>query len=275
MPAISEAGRCPLSVVEYAGLVSTVLAASRPDLVGVYLHGSAVLGGFQPGRSDVDVLAVVERPGTVDAQRAMGEAVAASARSCPGAGLELSVITVTTAATIGCGPVAASAANRLRPQSDGLAACPFEVHVNTTAPDAAIVTGADHPGDPDLVLHCAVCRDHARAVTGPPPDRVFGPVPAERVLAAMTADLRWAIDQGHIGYAVLNACRALRYAESGLLCSKRDGADWYLARHPGDPVVLAARDHARSGDPVPVAEGATRFLEQTRRHLLAASVRRT
>jgi streptomycin 3"-adenylyltransferase len=218
----------------------------------VYLHGSAVLGGFQPGHSDVDILAVVERPGTVDDQRAMGQAIATSARTCPGAGLELSVITAATAATIERGPVIASAAHRHRQRSAGSATCPFEVHVNTTGPDPVVVTGADHPGDPDLVLHCAVCREHAFAVTGPPPGRVFGPVPRDRVLAAMAADLWWAIDEGYIGYAVVNACRALRYAESGMLCSKRDGVEWYRAHHAGDSVALAALEHTRhagGGDP--------------------------
>ena len=33
-------------------------------LVGVYVHGSAVLGGFRPERSDVDVLVVVAKPHT-------------------------------------------------------------------------------------------------------------------------------------------------------------------------------------------------------------------
>ncbi|MGE5460108.1 MAG: nucleotidyltransferase domain-containing protein, partial [Solirubrobacterales bacterium] len=44
--------------------IAAVLEALRdglgPDLVGAYLHGSAVLGGLRP-HSDLDVLAVSER----------------------------------------------------------------------------------------------------------------------------------------------------------------------------------------------------------------------
>ena len=44
-------------------LADRVLSALREqvgdDLLGVYVHGSAALGGFVPGHSDLDVLAVV------------------------------------------------------------------------------------------------------------------------------------------------------------------------------------------------------------------------
>lgn len=158
----SEVGVSP-DVLDYAHDVSTALASLRPDLVGVYLHGSAVLGGFRPGGSDVDVLAVVARPGAFADQRVMGEVIAAVA-GCPGRGLEMGVITSETAAVGDCG---------------------FEVHVNTTGPEVVIVTGVGHAGDHDLVLHCAVCRRHGLPVTGPPAAGVFGEISADRVLAAM------------------------------------------------------------------------------------------
>ena len=70
-------------------------------LVGVYVHGSAVLGGFRPERSDVDVLVVVANPVPADRQAALGAALLAAAYPCPGIGLELSVITAATAADLG------------------------------------------------------------------------------------------------------------------------------------------------------------------------------
>jgi predicted nucleotidyltransferase len=53
-----------------------VLAVARdvlgPDVVGGYLHGSAVLGGLRP-RSDIDVLVVSRRPTTrEEKQRLVG-----------------------------------------------------------------------------------------------------------------------------------------------------------------------------------------------------------
>ncbi|MFD0342186.1 aminoglycoside adenylyltransferase domain-containing protein [Streptomyces sp. NPDC127117] len=230
----------PSDVVRYVTEVSAVLDGMRPDLVGVYLHGSAVLGGFHGERSDVDVLAVVAEPGTEADQQAMGEAVAETTARCPGTGLEMSVITAATAARLG--------------------SCPFEVHIRTTADEIAVIPGSGHAGDDDLVLHCAVCREHAITVCGPPASAVFGPVPADRVGAAMADELRWALDHATATYAVLNACRALRFAADGWLCSKLDGGRWYLARHGDNAVVAAAVAHQRDGRPGPAAPAAAAFV---------------
>ncbi|MER5617431.1 aminoglycoside adenylyltransferase domain-containing protein [Streptomyces sp. NPDC002215] len=230
----------PCDVVRYVTEVSAALAGVRPDLVGVYLHGSAVLGGFHAARSDVDVLAVVAEPGTKADQQAMGEAVVEVAARCPGTGLEMSVITEATAA--------------------GLGSCPFEVHIRTTATETVVIPGAGHAGDTDLVLHSVVCREHALAVCGPPASAVFGPVPADRVGAAMVSELRWALDHATATYAVLNACRALRFADDGQLCSKLDGGRWYLARHGDNAVVAAALAHQREGHTGPATSAATAFV---------------
>ncbi|TMS00438.1 aminoglycoside adenylyltransferase domain-containing protein [Nonomuraea basaltis] len=201
-----------------------------------------MLGGFHFARSDVDVLAVVEGPGTTATQQAMGEAIAATTERCPGTGLEMSVITAATARVLG--------------------SCLFEVHINTTSDETVMVTGAGDSGDPDLVLHSAVCRDRALPVLGPPPAWVFGPVSRDRVLTAMAGDLRWALDHGSAAYAVLNACRAVRFAEDGHLCSKLDGAEWYLIRHPDDATVTAAVAYQSCGDYGPNAEEAAQFVTE-------------
>lgn len=130
--------------------------------------------------------------------------------------------------------------------------CPFEVHVAASDRETTIVTGAGHPGDPDLVLHSAVCRDHGLAIVGPPPAEVFAAISPERILAAITRELRWALDHACAAYAVLNACRALRFADDGHLCSKLDGGKWYLDRHPSAPVVTAAVTHQLCGEQAPV-----------------------
>jgi Domain of unknown function (DUF4111)/Nucleotidyltransferase domain len=230
----------PPEVLAYAHRVAVTIAAMRPDLVGVYLHGSAALGGFRPAVSDVDLLAVVREPGpTPAARRAMGDRIAA-VDGCPGTGVEMSVITSATAAELG--------------------ACPFEVHVNTAGREPVIVTGTDHAGDPDLVLHCAVCREHAIAVEGPPASATFGPVPRDRVLAAMRIELEWALHNASTAYTVLNACRAARFAAVGTLCSKVDGGDWYIRQHGHDPVVAAALACQRHGEPGPAAGDAAAFV---------------
>jgi len=238
---VTVSGGVPRDVLAYVSDLASALGELRSDLVGIYLHGSAVLGGFRPTSSDVDVLAVVCEPGSVTAQQGIGEVITA-VRGCPGTGLEMSVITAATAAALGD--------------------CRFEVHVNTTNEPAIIRTGAGGPGDPDLVLHAAVCRDRAVAVIGPPAGEVFGPIPRSRILAAMLGELQWALSHASTGYAVLNACRAVKFADDARLCSKLDGGKWYLTRHRPNPVVSAALDFQRHGRPAPAADDATRFVEE-------------
>lgn len=202
------------------------------DLIGVYVHGSAVLGGFSRARSDVDVLVVVARPMDATAQEALGKALAGAAIPCPGTALELSVITAATAAS--------------------LDDCPFEVHIGVTPAETQVMSGAGHDGDGDLVLYAEVCRRAGLTAVGRPAAEVFGRVVHERLIDAIVGELGWGLTHAPYGYAVLNACRARRFAVDGTLRSKVDGGQWYLDRHPGDPVVLAAlRCHTGDTDVTP------------------------
>lgn len=238
--AIETAG-APAEVFAYVRALAEVIS-EHAELVGVYLHGSAALGGFDAGSSDVDVLAVVGGAATEARQRKLGEALAAAGPDCPGAGLELSVITAATAAELGD--------------------CRFELHVATGEDGQTVIAGAGHPGDPDLVLHTAVCRGHAITVTGPPPAAVFGPVPRDRVLGALADELRWGLEHGSAPYAVLNACRALRFAAEGRFCSKVAGGRWYLARDPANPVVADALSDQERGARPALTPSAVRFVTE-------------
>jgi predicted nucleotidyltransferase len=65
------------------------------DVLGAYLHGSAVLGGLRP-TSDLDILVVIQRPTTATARRALVEGLlevsGARARRGPARPVELSVV---------------------------------------------------------------------------------------------------------------------------------------------------------------------------------------
>ncbi len=208
-------------------LAGELADAAADALVGVYVHGSAVLGDWVPGRSDVDLLVVVtDAPPTGVAERLA--AVLAAERDCPGAGVEASV-------------VAAGAASVPR------APWPFIVHVTTAPPDRKTVFGASDTGDPDLILHYAVTRDAGWSAFGPRPETVVGAIPDRVVLTQLAAELRWAVTHADESYAVLNACRALRYRDEGVLCSKCDGGTWALSREIEPTLVHAALDARRRG----------------------------
>ena len=72
-----------------ASRVGTVLREQcRNALVGVYLHGSAALGGFVPHRSDLDIIAVAHPSLDREALVGLGEALL-EVDTGPATGLEV------------------------------------------------------------------------------------------------------------------------------------------------------------------------------------------
>ncbi|MBA2311693.1 MAG: DUF4111 domain-containing protein [Actinobacteria bacterium] len=210
-------------VIGVAGVIERVLAE---NLVGVYLHGSGALGGFVPHRSDIDVLGVCKSSLPAEAKRALAAALSVSVLPCPARGLELGIVT-------------AASASEPRPRPS------FELDMSSGSDPEAVTDGAGHPGHADYLQHFAVCRDHGRALCGPPPAEVFGRVEPAWLLAAFSEDLRWAQANAPPEYRVLNACRAWRFAVEGVICSKVGGGHW--ARRRVENTQVIDRAIARQG----------------------------
>ena len=230
------------AVERYASALVTVLEGRLGEgLVGAYLHGSAVLGGWREDRSDLDVLAVCAAP-VVDAAALDALAGALSVRSlpCPAPrGLEFGLMTAASAASATAAPA-------------------FELDLTTSAAGDRPTLGRGR-GHADYLVHIAVCRRHGRRLTGPPAPDVFADVPDHLLDAAFAGELAWAAAHAPPSYQVLNACRAWRFATDRELCSKVAGGRWALGRGVDDAVVQAALEHQLGGpertlDPASVAE---------------------
>jgi streptomycin 3"-adenylyltransferase len=237
--------------------VVRVLAARLGEgLVGAYLHGSAVLGGWHPDRSDVDVLAVCAAPVDPHTLDGLAASLSVSSLPCPvERGLEFGLVTAATAA-------------------EPCAEPRFELDL-TTSPAAGDrpTLGHDRPGHADYLMHFAVCRAHGRALAGPPPDAVFGEVPAALLDAAFADELRWGAANASAAYRVLNACRAWRFAASRELVSKVDGGEWALGRGEGDEVIRAALADQGGGPARPIDPALVAGLEARATAELGAAAR--
>lgn len=234
-----------------ASAVASRLQRALPDdLVAVYLHGSAVLGGFRWDRSDLDLLVLTGRPLT-DAQTLALPAVLASV-AYPSNGLELSVLT------------AAEAARPTFPEPR------FQLHVGTEGWDRrmTVADGRARGGDRDLVLHVAVCRETGLAVVGPPPTTTLAVVPVEEIRAAAIDEIRWALEHDPPPeYVILTAARAWRYVETGQIVSKTEAGQWAERRTPDAPVIAAALSRQQGGT-VEVLRPAARSFAGRVLHLL-------
>lgn len=216
------------SITTYAAEVTNAArGVEGVVVVASYLHGSAVLGGFAPGGSDVDLILVLESAPGATAARALGEALIAVA-GCPGVGLEMSAVTESAAKA-------------------PAAPWPFVVHATSAPGDRKVVVGDGRPGDPDLALHYAVIRQSGHAIEGAPPEQLIGPIPRQVILRALGEELAWGLHHAGMAYAVLNAARALRYLEEDVLCSKLAGGEWAIAHGEPADLIQPALDHQHTG----------------------------
>jgi hypothetical protein len=247
----------PPSVLAYAqNLTDRLRAVPGGQLQAAYLHGSAAMGGWVRGRSDIDLLLVAAaRPGSA-AVAAIGRALLAAAAVCPGRELECSVVTGAQAG---------------RPA----APWPFVLHVaaGPGSPGRVVRPGPRAPGDPDLLMHYAVCRAAGWPVCGPPPGELIGVVPRGAILGYLAGELRWGIAHAPEAYAVLNACRALIYLADGQIVSKIAGGEAALRRAAGPAAVIqrALRQQRGSEPDRPPAENAIAFVQAAAAALGAAA----
>ncbi|GIG91349.1 aminoglycoside adenylyltransferase domain-containing protein [Plantactinospora endophytica] len=221
----------PAETAYLAGVLARLRAVLGDTLLGVYPTGSLALDGYTPGRSDVDLIAVVEQ-----ADLAVLETVAAELSHdvlpCPATGLEFVLYERSTLAVAGTG-------------------AGFVLNLNTGRElPPKVEFGA---GDDEAVFWYPIDRSissqQGHALLGPPPGTLLGPVPfatllpvvVESVEARLHADL----DLGD--NAVLNACRSLRYATHRRWYPKRQAAQWAAGVAPkfGPLIDAALRSYAR------------------------------
>ncbi len=247
----------PGSVVGYVrAMTGQLITVSGGALQAAYLHGSAVLGGWVPGRSDVDMLFVTADGIGGGVVERMGQALCEAAGRCPGRELECSVVTVAQAG---------------RPAPPW----PFVLHVaaGPGKPGRMVHSGGRSPGDADLLMRYAVCRTAGWPVCGPPAGELIGVVPRRVILDHLAGQLAWGIEHASEAYAVLNACRALIYLTDGKIVSKIAGGEAVLGRGTGPAEVIqrALGQQRGAGPDQPPAAGAAGFVLATAAALRSAA----
>jgi hypothetical protein len=220
----------------------TIGAAERladlcADVVGdglrsVLVHGSLVAGGFRPGRSDLDLLVVVDE-GLNDAQATILEAAVGAADAGNAVGIDLHVVTADVARTPSRDPA-------------------LELHVGRYSGGVEVTRRVP---DSDLLAELSMARADGRALRGAAPSELISPVPAEWVVDRNRYWLeRWGSltdDAENAAFMVLTACRMWRFAVERVHSSKVEAATWALDR---DPSLHAVRQALRQYDADPDAQ---------------------
>jgi hypothetical protein len=216
-----------------AEVVSRLRALLGEELLGTWLIGSGSLGGYEPGPSDIDILAVCASPLETRAKQAIAEALDHRALPCPARGLEFVLYAKEAVAT---------PSRPLR----------FEMNFNTGA-------GLDYrlslnPADDAahwFLIDLDIARQHGVPLGGPPASGLLAALPKAWVLEAVRDSLTWHSQAEPVSANnVLNACRAWRYAEEGVWSTKRASATWARGRLAA-PSLIDAALAKRHGTPGP------------------------
>jgi hypothetical protein len=209
-----------------AGIVERLRAILGDDLVGVYAGGSWALGGYERGRSDLDVAVVVRRALTdVEAEKIVAR-LRHDVFPCPARGIDLVVYTTASAATPTTEPG-------------------FELNLNTGARWTFRVDRRPQPGERHwFAIDRSVLAEHGLALVGPSPAEIFAPVPKEALRPLLAEVLRWYLrEEPESEDAVLNAGRSLRFARGGVWLPKPALRSWAAAQ-PGTNAEILHRSIA-------------------------------
>jgi len=212
--------------VQRTGQLFRLLKATYQDilkanLVGIYLHGSYVLGSYNEKISDLDYMVVVRHPLTItEKQQLMTVTLDQLWPLAPKKGLEFHVLLLS------------ATQHFVHP-------CPFDFHFSKyhyqryqRNPERYLreMQGTD----PDLAAHLTIMHAAGQVLVGSAIEKVFGPVPASDYWDSIKFD----IENAAIGihdqpmYTILNLCRVLAYRENELILSKQTGGEWGLAHLP-------------------------------------------
>jgi predicted nucleotidyltransferase len=216
-------------IEELHGRIRNVLG---DDLIGAYLHGSAVLGGLKP-RSDIDVIAVTTRPTTQDQKRRLAELLLelSGPPEPPGPPRPIEFDLVV--------------ASEIRPWRHP---AKFDFHYSELW-RKQFENGNVEPWSSrtnlDLASVITMTLVGGGTLSGPPPAEVFDPVPRRDYVDAVLRDTKTVDDylSWDTRNVVLTLPRIWTAIATDSVHSKDSAAQWALARLPKEhrPVLARAR----------------------------------
>jgi Domain of unknown function (DUF4111)/Nucleotidyltransferase domain len=236
VPVLAQApltGASAGDALAYADTLAHASARALGDaLAAVVLHGSLTLGDYLPGRSDIDLLLIVNDRLTDAHLASLTEAVGQRRPRGP-VPVDLRVVTRTAAGAPSPLPT-------------------MEAYLRIKGPERRVHLEGRDRRERDLAVEFSVSRAHGRTLFGAPPSELIGRIPDPWVLDAADAQLAdWQAignDPPYAQLTVLSGCRVWRFAEERRHSSKDAAGLWALRRDPRLEVVSDAL-HQRHGNP--------------------------
>lgn len=184
------------------------------SLIGIYLHGSAAMGCFNPQKSDLDLILVVDNEIPDTAKLEFMWNVVKLNEEAPAKGLELSIVKKEY-----CNPF--------------VYPTPYELHFSCMHMNWFREKPEDYVEkmkgtDKDLAAHFTIVHKYGIVLYGAGIEEVFSEVPAKDYIDSIWFDVENACEDilENPLYVTLNLCRVLAYLQEGLVLSKQAGGEW-------------------------------------------------
>lgn len=190
----------------------------KENLLGIYLHGSILLGSFNPSISDLDYIIVVNKKlSTSDKYKLMQDVIEKLLSLAPKKGLEFHVL------------LAEDCRKVIEEEME------FDFHFSDYHLESYLNNPLKyieemHGIDGDLPVHIAVINQSGKALYGPSPKEIFSIVSKDIYWNSVLSD----IAEAEISiistptYTILNLCRSLAFKNTEKIFSKVDGGNWVL-----------------------------------------------
>ena len=200
-----------------------VLSAKKilgDNLTGVYLHGSAVMGCFNPAKSDLDLIVVINEKISDDTKRRFMDMVVDLNAKAPQKGIEMSIVLKSV-----CKPF--------------VYPTPFELHfsnmhLNWYKKDPGGYIQKMNGTDKDLASHFTIIQKRGKCLCGEAIENVFAEVPKDDYFDSICNDIAEAKEDilENPTYIILNLARVLAFKNEGLVLSKKEGGEWGIKNLP-------------------------------------------
>lgn len=192
----------------------------QDNLVGVYLHGSAVMGCYNPAKSDIDLIVVVKESLEDSVKSTFMDMVIDLNEKGPAKGIEMSIVKRCV-----CKPF--------------VYPTPFELHFSVAHLDWYRKVPDDYVSkmkgeDKDLAAHFTIINHRGECLYGASIKDIFADVPVQDYIDSIWNDIADAEEEitDNPMYLILNLARVLAYLKDGLVLSKKEGGEWGINHIP-------------------------------------------
>ncbi len=208
---------------DFAEKAQTILEGM---ITGVYLHGSMAMGCFNPDKSDIDLIAVIDKDISVSQKLLLMNEIVYANQYAPPKGIEISVVKREY-----CKPF--------------VYPTPFELHFSPVHLERYKRSPNDYVRDmkgtdKDLAAHFTVINNYGKVVLGENIKTVFGEVSKECYMDSVYYDIRNSASYILTDpvYVILNLCRTLAYIREGKCFSKADGGHYVVKNEEFDTSIV-------------------------------------